>query len=1069
MPSFQRLSRLALPLVALAAALAATPATAQSLPCSPCAGVRVASPEQAVRAADAVGQAAAAQGTELGAEAPLVVAWSMTPGAGADTSVDGAVVDGGIDAARRAAAAVRAAGATPWVTLRFTAPAPLLENTPRLDAEIAAAAAIARGVGDAFYQLAWDPEGAAAGAADDPAEYAYLVKRAAVAVTGAVPAAAGRARVASRPLPADPAALRRLYGEEIAGYLDAAVFAPAGADAHRALADALTEVDPGLPTVVDAPLPAPASRALGIAAAHAVAGVQLTLFDAAALFDPQTLTSGEERRRPDEAAGEAAGEARPGVEAMAPLALLAREFSGDIAYDPYSSPRGGEAWSFVRGSDLGLRVIALAPPVEAGAEAGADELSVLLPDPQLRNPSRIDFTSGEARRVTGLRRDAGVEVLVPSPGAAVVLRVERVGVAELGGGGGVAEELTVADQRGMPVEEILRRLQAFEDAQARRLDHYSAVNTTHLRFGVGAGAVGGFEATFEGPYFFDPETGIDWAWETLYVNGVRWRGDSIPEIPLVQPEKAAAVPGDITFDKTYSYRLRGTEVVAGRDTWVVEFAPAVEIAEAAPADSRDGRSTLPGLARADADGDDGNVSLYRGTVWVDREVYARVRTRAVQLGLEGEVISNEETMTYSPVTRAGGSAEWGEDGAYVLPLNMVAQQLLSVLNGTTLVERETNIRDLLINGQRFADQRAEVMASDVTMVRDTDEGLRYLVPGEVAGERVVKEGFDTSKWFLAGGAFWDDSLDYPLPLGGINYLNLDFRDRGGQLNVFFAGALLAVNLAEPRLFDSRFDAGVDVFGIAVPLADSLYRDGEEILDEEVEIRPLTAALKIGRPLGNFVKWNATYRVRSRDYGATDETAEDFTVPSDHLEHNFQLSSRFTRSGYSLGLNAAYATRSEWEPWGFAGNPGYSEEHEDFLYWGASLAKNWYLPKFQKIGAELVYVDGEDLDRFSKYEFGFFGDTRVHGYRSSRVRAERAYLARASYGFEIGKLLRLDAQFDTALASDEASGLEDEFLAGVGIAGSFVGPWQTLVNLDVGTPVAGPEDGVVAYLVFLKLF
>jgi hypothetical protein len=33
----------------------------------------------------------------------------------------------------------------------------------------------------------------------------------------------------------------------------------------------------------------------------------------------------------------------------------------------------------------------------------------------------------------------------------------------------------------------------------------------------------------------------------------------------------------------------------------------------------------------------------------------------------------------------------------------------------------------------------------------------------------------------------------------------------------------------------------------------------------------------------------------------------------------------------------------------------------------------------------------------------------------------------------------------------------------------VGPWQTLVNVDLGVPVAGPDDGFVAYLVFLKLF
>ena len=239
--------------------------------------------------------------------------------------------------------------------------------------------------------------------------------------------------------------------------------------------------------------------------------------------------------------------------------------------------------------------------------------------------------------------------------------------------------------------------------------------------------------------------------------------------------------------------------------------------------------------------------------------------------------------------------------------------------------------------------------------------------------------------------------------------------------------------------------------------------------EEVESRPLTAAIKIGRPIGSFVKLSAQYRLRDRHFSATDNTADDFGVPSDHLEHEVSLSTRISRFGYSLGLDAAYAKRSTWEPWGPPGSPGYSPDHADYLTWGANLAKSWYLPRFQKIGAELSYVDGQDLDRFSKYGFGFFGDTRVHGYRSGRVRAQSAYLAHASYGFEIGKLLRLDALVDTAWATDEESGLSDEFLAGAGLAGTFVGPWQTLINLDVGTPLAGPDDGLVAYIVFLKLF
>ncbi|HSL84472.1 MAG TPA: hypothetical protein VLF66_16995, partial [Thermoanaerobaculia bacterium] len=156
-------------------------------------------------------------------------------------------------------------------------------------------------------------------------------------------------------------------------------------------------------------------------------------------------------------------------------------------------------------------------------------------------------------------------------------------------------------------------------------------------------------------------------------------------------------------------------------------------------------------------------------------------------------------------------------------------------------------------------------------------------------------------------------------------------------------------------------------------------------------------------------------------------------------------------------------------WGFPGNPEFSEDHEDYLLWGVSAAKTFHLPKFQKIGLELAYVDGQDLDRFSKYGFGFFGDTRVHGYPAGEVRAERAYLGHVSYGFELGQLFRVEAVADAALATDPLAGLDDELLAGVGLQGTFMGPWQTVVTLDVGKAVEGPADGFGAYVAFLKLF
>jgi hypothetical protein len=922
---------------------------------------------------------------------PLYVAWEVA-------------LDGSALPSAEELTALRQAGATPWLSLVFRTPAPLAQNSARLQTELRAAADLAgRAPQGSWLQVVWRPEGtdAAVMASIDDAtavEYAFLLKRAAVAITGA----RNDARVATQPVAAEVPVLEKLYGEEIAAYLEAFALAPAPEAALASALEAVQRLDPGRAMVLDAlPFPTPAADVLTEAARAATRGFDLALFGAPSLP----------------------------AEAARPLALLALEFDGDLSYDPGSKPEGApEAWAFVRGEDLGLRVIVRAPE-------GAAALDLRFPDPSLRRPTRFSYAPGRVVPPSGEVTGATLRLRVEEPGRVAVLGLERATAEEREG---VAEQVTVAGQRDMPVEEILRRLQAFEDAQDRRLENYRATNTTHLRFQPAAGTQT-IEATLQGPFFFS-DTGIDWAWQTLFVNGVRWRGKTLPEIPLVQPEKAAAAPLQITFTKQYRYRLRGTDRIGDRDAWVVDFAP-----------------SGPGEVG----------KLYQGSVWVDRQLYSRLRTRAVQIGLEGEVISNEETMEYTPIDAMGNPAPWSAQ-SFILPLRMVAQQILSVVNATTVVERETLLTDVRINSADFAEKRTEVAETDVTMVRDTEQGMRYLVKDE-SGERVVKEGFDTSKLFLAGGVFYDDALDFPLPLGGINYFNFDFRGTGNQVNLFFAGALLTANVAQPRLFGSKFDFGGDVFAIAFPFTDTVFIGDEERNDQDVEQRPASIGFKLGRPLGHFTRLSLEYDILSLSYSGADDTADNFVLPESNLTHSAELGATFSRSGYGFSARGSYSRRSKWDFWGLPGNPDWSEDTQDFMRWQARVSKNWYLPGFQKAGIEIDYAGGSDLDRFSKYQFGFFGGTRVHGYQSNRVRAEEALAAHLSYGFEIGEFLRLDAVGDVAWATDELGGLDNEMLAGVGLAGTFMGPWQTLVNLDVGVPVAGPDDGFVLYVVFLKLF
>jgi hypothetical protein len=974
---------------------------------------------------------------------PAVRDSAAAAGAGNPTPAAAAAADPSLAAAASVAREIAALGATPWLGLVFRTPAPLAQHAGQLEAELSAAAALAAALPrNTWVQIVWrpaGPAGAGAAAALDVQQYAFLLKRAAVTVAGAQ----NGLHVATAPLPADAAAIASFYGADVAAYLDlVALAAPAGAAdataspvpapeaaaggtglASGALGAAIArvhELDPGRPVALDSlPYPpAPPGGALAAAARGVSTGIDLTLFQAAAV-DAAVLN---------------------------PLIVLAREFGGDISYDAGAAPAGAAAaWAFVRAKDLALRVIAVTPPA-AGASTGTGgaplpaELVLHFADPDLRRPTLFPLSTAavappEARFTPP--PNAGLDVHVPGPPPVVVLGIDRLTAAERQG---VTEHVTVASQRELPVEEILKRLQVFEETQNRRLVQYTAIDTTHLRFQPNAGAAS-IEAALTGPFFWQRDGGADWAWETLYINGVRWRGKTLPQIPLIQPEKAAALPLEIHFTRDYRYRLRGTGKIDGRDAWVVDFAPAGKGAA--------GRR------------------LYQGTVWIDRVLYSRLRTRAVELGLQGEVVSNEETLTYSPVDELGRAAPWSAD-SYMMPLHLVAEQILTVLDNPTVVERETVLTEVRINPPDFAARRQQVEATDVTMVRDTDQGLRYLVK-KGDGPRVVKPAFAPSQLFALGGLFVDDSLSYPLPLGGIDYFTFDYKKSGEQVNVFFAGLLLVASASDPRLGGSHFNLGGDAFAIAVPFTDDVYSKGKELVNQEVQLRPATFDLKLGRPLGNFVNLGVEYGLADFSFSRNSNTAANFVLPSDNLTQYVQLDASVSRFGYTLGTNYSFSFRSSWQSWGLPGNPDYSPGDKDFTRYDFTLSKNWYLPYFQKIGTEVDYYGGDNLDRFSKYEFGFFGGTRIHGYRSNAVIASSAYLTHLSYGFDFGDLFRLEALADAALATDRETGLHNTLLAGTGLAGSFIGPWQTLITLDAGVPVAGPDHGFVLYLVFLRLF
>ena len=91
-------------------------------------------------------------------------------------------------------------------------------------------------------------------------------------------------------------------------------------------------------------------------------------------------------------------------------------------------------------------------------------------------------------------------------------------------------------------------------------------------------------------------------------------------------------------------------------------------------------------------------------------------------------------------------------------------------------------------------------------------------------------------------------------------------------------------------------------------------------------------------------------------------------------------------------------------------------------------------------------------------------------QSGSVHAEKAIIGHLSYGFVFSQQFRLEAFYDHALINDEAAGFRREPFQGVGIGGQTIGPFGTILRMDIGKSVGrNAQDDFTANVIFLKLF
>jgi hypothetical protein len=635
-------------------------------------------------------------------------------------------------------------------------------------------------------------------------------------------------------------------------------------------------------------------------------------------------------------------------------------------------------------------------------EPSSEPLSISLHVPLAGTPSVTDLIDGTKSSALAYTRDDAAEtssVRVPlGPHPMLIDFSEGVAV--------VGEQSGVSAERLLSVGEIIARHRRQQLAQDRLVRNYIA-DARMRQFFRAQLTDAGYDVVIENRYFVE-ENDIEWEQRSFAVNNRHWEINQ--PFPMLQPEKVFALPLQLRFDEGYTYRLEGVERVDGRDCYKVRFDP-----------MRD------------------DPSLYRGTVWIDRRTFARIQLHAVQGGLPGMVISNDETQHFAAV----GNIE----NQPIFLLTRVSNREIMLLAGRSIpFEKTVTFGGFRLNDPGFDDERTAARQSDRVMYRETENGLRPYVKQN--GTRVVVDQQTPGVKAMALGTVIDPSYRFPLPIFGINIVDFNFGNRNTQLAMLFAGVLAAGNIQKPQLFGSKnVSASIDFFAIAAPSSDRVYLADGEIESARLNTWPLSTGLNLGWQATPFQKLSAQYQFRFDGYAPDTTTSETFERPSSTVTNGIGGQWEYARNGYSVVLNAAWFARASWRRWGDPDTGTLVTTSPTYAKYQATISRDFLFSVFQKVNVNAAWFGGRDLDRFVQYQFGLFDATRIHGVPGA-VRFGEVAMARGSYSLNVFSQYRLDLFLDYAWGRDRR-GDDWSRIPGIGTAFNLPGPWNTIVRADVG--------------------
>jgi undecaprenyl-diphosphatase len=584
-----------------------------------------------------------------------------------------------------------------------------------------------------------------------------------------------------------------------------------------------------------------------------------------------------------------------------------------------------------------------------------------------------------------------------------------------------ASEVDVTGERSLSVEEVIARHQAAAARQRQRVRSLIASGTTVITFQIpGLAApmtISSETVVYQAPGVSEVEQ------RSIRLNGLAYQIDKggVPRLPIVEPERVSEPPLAISLTEVYRYKLEGREKRQGRDAYVVSFAPKAE-----------GRS------------------LFRGRAWIDASGFDMLRVEASQTALRGAIVSSQQEDEFVPVPLNGGPA-W-------LLGRSETHQVYAGAGHRTPIHRVLALATHEANPPGFAARLEAAHASASVMLQETPEGFRYLKragkgddkpkpPGDPRPARVAA-GKAQRVRTIAAGVLVDPNIDHPLPFAGLSYLDFDFLGSGAQVNAFFAGAFAQLAFAVPSLGGTRLQLHGAGFATVVEYNDRSFRNGVEIYDEDVRQRPARFALGLLHPLGPRWRARVDYELAYTRYRRADFADPVFAPPASTPVHGVRLALEAQEGPWSAAFWWGAARRQRWPEWGRPGNPEFRPGATGFQRYGAELARSFVFSPRVVGRAELAWMGGRDLDRFSRFSFDGF-DNRLRGYPGAGLRYDHGAVLRTAASWNAWRRLRIDGFLDGAFVRDPGFGSSEKGYAGAGAGLETALPKGLLVAVEWG--------------------